>query len=225
MASRCPGREVPASGFPPVGIKDLARVLGISTGTVDRALHGKPDVSAATRARVLSTAEALGYRPNLAARYLQSRKQLRISVHLPRRIALFWDSLREGIREAAAPFAPALHVEFRSYPRLGDGDIPLFEEALHDGIERLDHRAWQSRLAHAAPAQCRASWHPGRLRRHRRAGGSATHVGLARSVHGGRGRRRTARAISSRAAARSRSSPDGWRRRITATSCADSSRA
>jgi DNA-binding LacI/PurR family transcriptional regulator len=25
----------------PVGIKDIARELGISTGTVDRALHGK----------------------------------------------------------------------------------------------------------------------------------------------------------------------------------------
>ena len=125
----------PAS--PPVGIKDLARVLGISTGTVDRALHGKPDVSEATRARVLSTAEALGYRPNLAARFLQSRKQVRISVHLPRRIALFWDSLRDGIREAAAPFAPALQVEFREYPTLGGGDIPLFEEALRDGSNGL----------------------------------------------------------------------------------------
>ena len=65
-------------------------------------------------------------------------------MQLPRRIALFWDSLREGIREAAAPFAPALHVEFRYYPTLGEGDIPLFEEALRDGIERLDHRARQS---------------------------------------------------------------------------------
>ena len=121
----------------PVGIKDIARALGISTGTVDRALHGKPDVSPTTRERVLSMAEALGYRPNLAARYLQSRKQLRISVHLPRRIALFWDSLRAGIREAAAPFAPALHVDFRTYPRLGEGDIPLFEEALRDGTNGL----------------------------------------------------------------------------------------
>jgi LacI family transcriptional regulator len=129
-------KTLPATS-PPVGIKDLARALGISTGTVDRALHGKPDVSPATRERVLSMAEALGYRPNLAARYLQSRKQLRISVHLPRKIALFWDSLREGIREAAAPFAPALHVDFRTYPYLGEGDIPLFEEALRDGTNGL----------------------------------------------------------------------------------------
>lgn len=121
----------------PVGIKDIARALGVSTGTVDRALHGKPGVSAATRAGVLEMAETLGYRPNLAARYLKSRKQLRISVHLPRRIALFWDSLREGIREAAAPFAPALHVDFQSYPSLGDGDVPLFERALQDGTNGL----------------------------------------------------------------------------------------
>jgi len=121
----------------PVGIKDIARALGISTGTVDRALHGKPDVSPATRERVLRIAESLGYRPNLAARYLKSRKQLRISVQLPERIALFWDSLREGIREAAAPFAPALHVNFSAYPRLGEGDIPLFEDALRDDTDGL----------------------------------------------------------------------------------------
>jgi LacI family transcriptional regulator len=120
-----------------IGIKDIARALGISTGTVDRALHGKPDVSPATRARVLSMADALGYRPNLAARYLKSRRQLHVSVHLPRRIALFWDSLREGIREAAAPFGPALHVDFRTYPKLGDGDVPLFEDALRDGTDGL----------------------------------------------------------------------------------------
>ena len=127
----------PAPPAHPVGIKDIARALGISTGTVDRALHGKPGVNALTRARVLSTAQSLGYRPNLAARYLKSRKQLRISVHLPREIALFWDTLREGIRQAAAPFGPALQVDFRSYPRLGEGDTALFEDALQDGTNGL----------------------------------------------------------------------------------------
>src|ERR671931_2710439 len=121
----------------PVGIKDIARALGVSTGTVDRALHAKPGINPMTRARVLQMAESLGYRPNLAARYLKSRRHLRISVHLPQEIALFWDSLREGIRDAAAPFAPALQVDFRSYPRLGEGDKPLFEQALRDGTNGL----------------------------------------------------------------------------------------
>ena len=88
----------PTAPAHPIGIKDIARALNVSTGTVDRALHAKPGVNAMTRARVLSMAESLGYRPNLAARYLKSRKQLRISVHLPQEIALFWDTLREGIR-------------------------------------------------------------------------------------------------------------------------------
>jgi LacI family transcriptional regulator len=121
----------------PVGIKDIARALGISTGTVDRALHAKPGINPMTRARVLRTAEALGYRPNLAARYLKSKKTLKISVHLPRELALFWDSLREGIREAAAMFEPTLFVDFRSYPRLGKGDVALFEQALAEGTNGL----------------------------------------------------------------------------------------
>ena len=126
----------------PVGIKDIARALGISTGTVHRALHAKPGVNAMTRARVLSMADSLGYRPNLAARYLKSRKQLRISVHLPRKIALFWESVREGIRGAAAlQTEPAggdpqqqrrllLPLRRADLPhRLRTGDHPLLERA------------------------------------------------------------------------------------------------
>jgi LacI family transcriptional regulator len=127
----------PATPPHAVGIKDIAKALGVSTGTVDRALHAKPGVNAGTRARVLNMAEALGYRPNLAARFLKSRKHIRIAVHLPREIALFWDSLREGIREAADPYAPALQIDFQSYPSLGEGDRALFQQALRDGVNGM----------------------------------------------------------------------------------------
>ena len=121
----------------PVGLKDIARELGISIGTVARALHGKYGVSAATQARVLEVAEKLDYRPNMAARYLQSGKRFRVAVHLPNRVALFWDALREGIREAAAPLGPTLHLEFQTYPRFGDGDVPLIQRAIADGVDGL----------------------------------------------------------------------------------------
>lgn len=52
------------------GIALLAKTLGISTGTVSRALNGKADVSAETRDRVLAAARKLGYAPNQAARAL-----------------------------------------------------------------------------------------------------------------------------------------------------------
>ena len=52
------------------GITRLAQELGISTGTVSRALNDKPDVSELTRQRVLEAAQRLGYAPNQAARSL-----------------------------------------------------------------------------------------------------------------------------------------------------------
>jgi DNA-binding LacI/PurR family transcriptional regulator len=52
------------------GIARLAQELGISTGTVSRALNGRPDVSENTRQLVLKTAKRLGYAPNQAARSL-----------------------------------------------------------------------------------------------------------------------------------------------------------
>lgn len=114
------------------GIKDIARALGVSIGTVDRALHGRPGINPMTRSRVLKMAQTLGYRPNFAARHLKLNKKLRISVHLPQEIALFFDVLRAGILEAAGPFQSTIDVQFRSYPRLGEGDVELFAEALRD---------------------------------------------------------------------------------------------
>lgn len=53
------------------GIKSLAQHLDLSIGTVSRALNGKPDVKAETRARVLEAARELGYRPNHSGRSLR----------------------------------------------------------------------------------------------------------------------------------------------------------
>jgi LacI family transcriptional regulator len=108
-------REHDVRPEPVVGMRDIARRLGVSVGTVDRGLHDKPGIKPDTRARVLATAETLGYRPNLAARYLRCRQRLQISVHLPERASFFWETLRDGLREAAAPFAPSLGLEFRTY--------------------------------------------------------------------------------------------------------------
>src|SRR5580698_9619152 len=52
-------------------IKDVAQELGISVATVSRALSRPELLRAATRERVLSAVERLGYRPNLMARGLR----------------------------------------------------------------------------------------------------------------------------------------------------------
>ena len=56
------------------GIARLARELGISTGTVSRALNDKPDVNPETRRRVLETARSFGYVANQSARNLAKGK-------------------------------------------------------------------------------------------------------------------------------------------------------
>ncbi len=110
----------------PPSITDIAKALGISIGTVDRALHGRPDVSPTTRARVLKKAEHLGYKPNLAARSLKLNRRLRIGVYFPREISSFFDPLRSGVRAAASASA-GVNVElvFRTFPRLDEGDVEL----------------------------------------------------------------------------------------------------
>src|ERR1700682_2692436 len=89
---RKPSRPAAASpGSKTAGIKDIAKAAGVSIGTVDRALHSRPGISAATRAKIVRMAEQLGYRPNLAARHLKLSRQRKISVHLPQEIASFFD--------------------------------------------------------------------------------------------------------------------------------------
>ena len=51
-----------------VTIKELARVSGVSVGTVSRALNGYTDVRPETRERIMRLARELDYTPAAAAR-------------------------------------------------------------------------------------------------------------------------------------------------------------
>jgi LacI family transcriptional regulator len=113
----------------PAGIKEIASVLGISIGTVDRALHNRSGVSAKTREKVLKTAERFQYKPNLAARNLKLNRYLKIGVFLPQEISSFFDALRAGIQAAQTEAGAPIDLSFFSYPRLGEGDVEAMERA------------------------------------------------------------------------------------------------
>jgi LacI family transcriptional regulator len=121
-----------------VGIREIANALGISIGTVDRALHDRPGISPSTRANVLRMAQRLRYRPNVAARNLRLNRRLRLAIHTPKEIASFFNPLRDGIRTAAASATGVnIDLDFRTFPRLGDGDLRLMEQDLdreYDGL-------------------------------------------------------------------------------------------
>lgn len=60
--------------------KDIAKICGVSRGTVDRALNNKPRIKPETKERILKTAKELGYRPDLLARSLVKGKTMSLGV-------------------------------------------------------------------------------------------------------------------------------------------------
>lgn len=74
---------------------------GVSTGTVDRVIHNRGNVSPETRKRVQEVMEELGYEPNLMASTLAYNRQFRIAVLLPDyRLDPYWEQPRLGIEKA-----------------------------------------------------------------------------------------------------------------------------
>jgi len=146
-------------GKRPATLVDIAQALGISIGTVHRALHDNPGVSPMTKARVLQMARNLGYRPNLAARYLSSKKTFRISVNTLKGTTSFWNEVRAGIsEEASAALLENVKVEFRTSPRLGEGEEKDFAAAIHKKVNGIitfpsRPRALQSWIRRASRAR------------------------------------------------------------------------
>lgn len=66
-----------------MNIRDLAKHLNISIGTVSRALNGRPYVDAETRKRVLAAAAQFGYAPNFAGRSLRQGSTGMVGMMLP----------------------------------------------------------------------------------------------------------------------------------------------
>ncbi len=64
-------------------LADLAKLAGVTPGTVSRALSGTGLIGAATRERIRKLAEEHDYRPNILARNLRTRRTGAIGVILP----------------------------------------------------------------------------------------------------------------------------------------------
>src|SRR5277367_7129356 len=115
------GRVYPRGGGTALtGIRDLARHLDISIGTVSRALNDKADVNPLTRARVHEAAAQLGYSPNQSGRSLRRGRTDLVGVIVPTGSdsvvinAVFLsvlDGLRRKLSERRLDLAIFLHEE------------------------------------------------------------------------------------------------------------------
>ena len=120
------------------GIPRIAELAGVSIGTVDRALHGRPGINDETRQRVLDIAKKIGYRPNLAARSLSTGKRVRIGVCVPQEIRYFYNEMWEGINEEVRRYSDR-GVEFvlHAIPELGKGERQAFRTILESDVRGI----------------------------------------------------------------------------------------
>jgi LacI family transcriptional regulator len=121
-----------------VRIKDLAEALGLSMGTIDRALNNRPEISAATRDKVLKMANKMGYHPDLVASVLSTKRRLRIAIILPRGVTPFHEEVRVGIEEEHAALGQSLaNLEYFHFPRLGSGERAALDRAIKTGLDGI----------------------------------------------------------------------------------------
>lgn len=86
-----------------IRIKDIAKLAGVSAGTVDRVLHNRGQVAEESRIKIQSILEELDYQPNILARSLASKKNYLFVILLPefvKNAGEYWEAPYQGIEKA-----------------------------------------------------------------------------------------------------------------------------
>lgn len=104
-------------------IKDVARLAGVSVGTVSNYLNGTRPVSRQTAARIKEVVDQLGFTPNLSARSLKANVYSEIALLLPNRSDPCCVQICQGAEAALQGSGYMLHVSF-TY------DLPELERSI-----------------------------------------------------------------------------------------------
>ncbi len=117
-------------------IKQVASAAGVSTQTVSRVMNDRPDVSPATRQRVLKIVEELGYQPSALARSLIQQKSYTLGVVTAGLKYIGPSRTLSGITNTAEEFGYSLLLkELTSFDT--NNVVPILQELLShhaDGI-------------------------------------------------------------------------------------------
>lgn len=115
-------------------IKDIARLAGVSIGTVDRVLHKRGRTSPEATDKVLSVLQKMDYKPNFIARSLGSNKELRIATLIPKAPSdEYWLQCEKGLKDAANDWA---HFNLSIEPYSFDlNEKASFTKAAHEALK------------------------------------------------------------------------------------------
>ncbi|MDO4547394.1 MAG: LacI family DNA-binding transcriptional regulator [Clostridia bacterium] len=128
-----------------VTIYDIAKRLGISTATVNRALTGKPKVNEDTRALVVKTAQQMGFRPNSLARAI-ARRQMRLAVVAFTSFPEFHGEYIAGCKQAGEELRDYnVQIDYFSYDG-GASNTPESDVFLNDTLMNIANSGYDGAL-------------------------------------------------------------------------------
>ncbi len=118
-----------------VSIQDIARAAGVSHGTVSRALHDNPLISADVRDRIRQLAQEMGYTPNAVAQSLKQQRTHTIGLVVTSIADPFVGTVVRGIEEVAqeAHMSVFLSMSYND-PQREISVIETFQQRRVDGI-------------------------------------------------------------------------------------------
>jgi len=95
-----------------ITIRDLAKMLNLSSSTVSRALSDHPDISKATKERVRAAAEEFNYTANIHASFFRKKRSGLIALILPEIYMFYAPSLIGRINKVLTSYGYSLTVFF-----------------------------------------------------------------------------------------------------------------
>lgn len=89
-----------------IRIKDIAKLAGVSVGTVDRVLHGRSGVSDSSRERIEAILKDIDYHPNMYASALASNRRYHFVCMIPAHAeGSYWCDIERGLHQAVEAYA------------------------------------------------------------------------------------------------------------------------
>lgn len=141
-------------------ISDVARIAGVSTATVSRAISRPDRVSVETRAAVQAAIDSTGYRLNHAARNLRRRRTGGIVALVPNLANPFFSQILSGIASVLGPAGYNLLVADTETAG-ADSLLDYAEPSRADGLIVLDGRLSADALRGRVPLVEACEWVPG----------------------------------------------------------------
>lgn len=118
-----------------ITIKDIAEKAEVSYATVSRALNGKYGVNPNTRARIISIANQLKYRPNAIARGLVKKQTYTLGLVIPDITNPFFPEVARGIEDGAQEAGYSLFLCNTNWEETKEiSYLGLLQEKRVDGI-------------------------------------------------------------------------------------------